>query len=1007
MLVTLVLSEMSAEEYIAEDDAELNETDLDLLHADLVHGENLSQRVIWKNASVKERDGTIGDTYHSEARSDASHRKASISRRTAANAFGRIRVIVRCRPLLESESNQSAERLKVEDDCVIIRHPVSGEGKRFAFDRVMPQEAAQHDVFGEVMPMIDHVLNGFHATVFAYGQTGSGKTYTMDGLTYHMQKQGGNLVPTPDANTPVEQHGVLLRVIQMIFDRAAARCRENTDSDTGEPKDGCPSFDFKCSFLQIYNEKITDLLRSTTDRKVASPSDKEGLQLRWQKGDVFRPQNLFLCECDAPSKMRDAFFRGVKEKVVASHLLNTQSSRSHSIFTIYVTRRDAKSGDILSRSEFSLVDLAGSEKLKAITTNSKSRIAKESIEINTSLLALGKVIIALANSRGKKAVHIPYRESKLTKLLKHSIGGNSLTTMIACISPCDAYIDESVATMLYAGRAKHIENAPKVNEDPNYAIIRLLREEIRQLKEELQYYRVLASNGVEKSERQVLSQSEGSSALQHHQPEHPASLEEKSELADSLLSACEMLKQIITVNGQLRDAYDVLKSEREVNASKEMHLNAENLALRERIEMLESIVLNDEFMNTTKGSGAGRAASDGVSDGDSDDEDDEERGVDEKVGREEKHSPASAASPVMVSARTVEPWAASASSFGKSPSDANMSSIGEISTLPPFDTHFQTDVRRKQRAIPPQRAAEQLDSIWGNSDVPEDKVRMHEPPQSMRGNSQRKAAPRVFTEPARAAPPSGKRIAKETEAIYTAKVAPRNGNSGRKKTSQRKKKLASRLQEYDQRYRQPRQNPTYSDFYGRAQPRSTAQNKSNVAIAEMDVVLKKLPSHMTAEVVPSSLKLSGNFGDLNFVGSRGDIADLQQKRMDREEKLRSLLQRNMELNMLVHSEATGKPLPSRFEPSRRPASSGAIPSRNHSEARRKPRSSIGSNSQLAAPYSASSRDERPNLFSSTLPPPTTYREKEINDYNSKLRQILREENRRREASDRQHPYSGR
>ncbi|RNE94908.1 putative kinesin-like protein [Trypanosoma rangeli] len=187
---------------------------------------------------------------------------------------------------------------------------------------------------------------------------------------------------------------------------------------------------------------------------------------------------------------------------MGSHAINQQSSRSHCVFTIYVTRLDADSPETPIKAEFSVVDLAGSEKLAMLSGNPSPLLVRESIDINTSLLALARVITALATSAKRKVKngesadrsHIPYRESKLTMLLKHALGGNSLTTMIACISPSDRDVDETLLTLMYAGRARNITNIPHVNENPKSALIRQLRAEVASMKKELAYYRGLASS---------------------------------------------------------------------------------------------------------------------------------------------------------------------------------------------------------------------------------------------------------------------------------------------------------------------------------------------------------------------------------------------------------------------------------------------------------------------------------------------------------------------------------
>ncbi|KAH9577358.1 Kinesin motor domain [Trypanosoma melophagium] len=396
-----------------------------------------------------------------------------------------LRVVVRCRPLIHGEQDHTCSCIKLdaENGKVLVTGKKQEETRCFDFDRVLPPETQQRKVMDEVLPLIDHVLNGFHATVFAYGQTGSGKTYTVEGIDY---LQRGTASLQPNTKTDPRQHGIVPRVIQLIFDRVRQL----------QMQDERARFQLRCSFYQIYNERVTDLLNPATTQALGS-----GLKIRWRCGDVFSVENLFLCECDHPEKMRRVFLAGAREKVMASHAMNRQSSRSHTVFTIYVTRRDSDSPEMSVKSEFSIVDLAGSEKLTMLARNPSASLVKESIEINASLLALGKVITALANGsklKGKKGalvdrLHIPYRDSKLTKLLKHALGGNSLTTMFACINPSDRYVDETLSTLLYAGRARNITNVPRVNEDPKNALIRQLRSELASMKKELAYYRSLCS----------------------------------------------------------------------------------------------------------------------------------------------------------------------------------------------------------------------------------------------------------------------------------------------------------------------------------------------------------------------------------------------------------------------------------------------------------------------------------------------------------------------------------
>ncbi|EAN84107.1 putative kinesin-like protein [Trypanosoma cruzi] len=408
--------------------------------------------------------------------------------RMAQEMCGSVRVVVRCRPLLSGEESDACSRVhfEAEGGNVLVDGKAQKGTRCFTFDRALPPNSTQEDVMQEVSPMIEHVLKGIHATVFAYGQTGSGKTYTVEGIDY-LRHGSGN--PRPSLKTDPRQHGIIPRAIQLVFDRAREMQLE----------DGNLRFQFCCSFYQIYNERVMDLLNPATTH-----SPNTGLKVGWCRGDVFAVENLFICNCDEPEKMRRCFFSGTKEKFMGSHAMNQQSSRSHCVFTIYVARCDADSPETPIRAELSIVDLAGSERVAMLSRSPSSSMLKDSPDINASLLTLGRVITALTanGTRAKKGKpadrsHIPYRESKLTMLLKHALGGNSLTTMIACISPSDRYVDETLSTLLYAGRARNITNIPRVNEDAKSALIRQLRAEVASMKRELKYYtELLARLGV-------------------------------------------------------------------------------------------------------------------------------------------------------------------------------------------------------------------------------------------------------------------------------------------------------------------------------------------------------------------------------------------------------------------------------------------------------------------------------------------------------------------------------
>ena len=226
----------------------------------------------------------------------------------------------------------------------------------------------------------------------------------------------------------------------------------------------------QASYLEIYNEEIRDLLGVDTKRKLElKESPESGVYVSNLSKHIVN--DVRACEIIMES--------GWKNRSVGATLMNADSSRSHSIFTIYIERIQTDDLELnnVKFGKLNLVDLAGSER-QAKTMASGDRL-KEATKINLSLSALGNVISALVDGKSK---HIPYRDSKLTRLLQDSLGGNTKTLMVACISPADYNYDETLSTLRYANRAKNIMNKPKINEDPKEALLREYRKEILQLK---------------------------------------------------------------------------------------------------------------------------------------------------------------------------------------------------------------------------------------------------------------------------------------------------------------------------------------------------------------------------------------------------------------------------------------------------------------------------------------------------------------------------------------------
>lgn len=411
-----------------------------------------------------------------------------------------VRVAVRVRPLIPRE---------VIDMCHACTSVTPGEPqiwvgkeKAFTFDHVFDCPSEQEAVYNAcVRQLIDGCFEGYNATVLAYGQTGSGKTYTM-GTGY-------------DLHVNPHEQGIIPRAVQHLFDGIAARQQEARDQ--GKPP---PDFKVNVQFMELYNEEIFDLLGPGKDTHESKKSVKIHED---SKGEIYTVGVTVKAVQNAEQVMK-CLESGALSRTTASTQMNVQSSRSHAIFTLHIKQQrvvqlnlengDGEeednavsnvNGESSSMSEFEtltakfhFVDLAGSERLKR--TGATGDRAKEGISINCGLLALGNVISALGDA-SRKVLHVPYRDSKLTRLLQDSLGGNSRTLMIACISPCDRDFMETLNTLKYANRAKNIKNRITVNQDKSSQTIAALRLEIQELKLELMEYkqgkRLVGEDGTE------------------------------------------------------------------------------------------------------------------------------------------------------------------------------------------------------------------------------------------------------------------------------------------------------------------------------------------------------------------------------------------------------------------------------------------------------------------------------------------------------------------------------
>ena len=388
--------------------------------------------------------------------------------------FDNVNVVVRCRPQNKREKRGKESvivQCNTQSSSISVNtmERKSKLTKQFTFDKVFNQYATQEEVYTSVVaPVVHEVLEGFNCTVFAYGQTGTGKTHTMEGEIDH-----------------AELKGIIPRAVEHIFE--TLKSREETE------------YSVKVSFLELYNEQLEDLLvkssssNSSGNSMIPDPDVSAQQQLRLcvdkQKGVVV--QNLENVLVNEPKDIYEQLHYALNKRKVSETKMNKQSSRSHCVFTMTIHTKESNGAgeDVLKVGKLNLVDLAGSECVgRSGATGDRKR---EAGNINQSLLTLGRVISALVEKRG----HIPYRDSKLTRLLQESLGGRAKTTIIATISPSSEANDETLSTLSYASRAKNIQNKPQVNQRmTKRTLIKEYCVEIDRIKQELMAAR--EKNGV-------------------------------------------------------------------------------------------------------------------------------------------------------------------------------------------------------------------------------------------------------------------------------------------------------------------------------------------------------------------------------------------------------------------------------------------------------------------------------------------------------------------------------
>ncbi|XP_035742253.1 kinesin-like protein KIF3B [Vespa mandarinia] len=381
--------------------------------------------------------------------SKSSKKKCSRSSAGSADVATQcVQVVVRCRPMDEKETARGY--IRVVDvipsrGVVEIRHPRDDPStdnvKVFTFDAVYDWRSTQQELYEEtVRPLVSSVLDGFNGTIFAYGQTGTGKTYTMEGSKMEHEKRG-----------------IIPRSFEHIFNHIGRS--ENMQ------------YLVRASYLEIYQEEIRDLLhRDQSLRFELKEKPESGVFVK----------DLSTAVCKSAAEIQRLMNEGNQNRTIGATNMNEHSSRSHAIFLITIEMGSIGDNGGIRVGRLNLVDLAGSERQSK--TGASGERLKEASKINLSLSALGNVISALVDG---KTTHVPYRDSKLTRLLQDSLGGNSKTIMVANIGPASYNYDETLTTLRYANRAKNIKNKPRINEDPKDALLRQYQEEIGRLKEKL------------------------------------------------------------------------------------------------------------------------------------------------------------------------------------------------------------------------------------------------------------------------------------------------------------------------------------------------------------------------------------------------------------------------------------------------------------------------------------------------------------------------------------------
>ncbi|XP_072662204.1 kinesin-like protein KIF11 isoform X1 [Canis lupus baileyi] len=475
-----------------------------------------------------------------------------------------IQVVVRCRPFNLAERKANAHSVV---ECDHVRKEVSvrtggladkSSRKTYTFDMVFGASTKQIDVYRSVVcPILDEVIMGYNCTIFAYGQTGTGKTFTMEGERSPNEEYTWEEDPLA---------GIIPRTLHQIFEKL-------TDNGT--------EFSVKVSLLEIYNEELFDLLNPSSDvserlQMFDDPRNKRGVIIKGLEEITVHNKD----------EVYQILEKGAAKRTTAATLMNAYSSRSHSVFsvTIHMKETTIDGEELVKIGKLNLVDLAGSENIGR--SGAVDKRAREAGNINQSLLTLGRVITALV----ERTPHVPYRESKLTRILQDSLGGRTRTSIIATISPASLNLEETLSTLEYAHRAKNILNKPEVNQKlTKRALIKEYTEEIERLKRDLAAAR--EKNGVYISEENFRAMS-GKLTVQE---------EQIVELIEKIGAVEEELSRVTELFMDSKNELDQCKSDLQ-NKTQELkttqkHLQETKLQLVEEEYITSALEITEEKLH--------------------------------------------------------------------------------------------------------------------------------------------------------------------------------------------------------------------------------------------------------------------------------------------------------------------------------------------------------------------------------------------------------------------------